>query len=196
MKVSTALICLDCDELHTDSVCPKCLSHSSFPLRKWFPPLADFEAIKKEARKHGRYIFSSNNKIQKNAQEIHRDQLVIQSDSYFVNPVTPLNTGLEVYSADKSRLHEDSKIAPFRPEISCGNHYSGEQLETESSIEQRGNRSDASPSHFWKNLCRSIKSRFVRSRKEHSSGVQDIEDVSKTIENAWRSFGKVFGGSC
>jgi hypothetical protein len=46
MKVSNAKICLDCDELFVEDICPRCLNSISVPLKKWFPALIDFPAIR------------------------------------------------------------------------------------------------------------------------------------------------------
>ena len=37
MQLRVARLCLDCEELHTDSVCPRCASESYAFLSKWLP---------------------------------------------------------------------------------------------------------------------------------------------------------------
>lgn len=44
MKVSNALVCLDCDEIYSDrKACPKCGNRKQIPLRKWFSPMRVLE---------------------------------------------------------------------------------------------------------------------------------------------------------
>jgi hypothetical protein len=46
MKVKNALVCLNCDEIHTQDECPKCLSIYYIKLRDYFKPLiSGFDAI-------------------------------------------------------------------------------------------------------------------------------------------------------
>ena len=37
MQLRVARLCLDCEELHTDNVCPRCASESYAFLSKWLP---------------------------------------------------------------------------------------------------------------------------------------------------------------
>ena len=39
IKVSSAKVCLDCDELHVEDECPCCLDRQSYPLKKWLIPM-------------------------------------------------------------------------------------------------------------------------------------------------------------
>lgn len=39
MKLSDALLCLDCDEVCAESTCPACGSAVVFPLSRWLAPI-------------------------------------------------------------------------------------------------------------------------------------------------------------
>ena len=38
MKLLTARLCLDCDEIHSSSTCPKCASNAFSLISKWLDP--------------------------------------------------------------------------------------------------------------------------------------------------------------
>ena len=54
MKVATAKICLDCDELFTEEECPECLNKEYVFLSKWLPPLSTFNELLKSTLRRKR----------------------------------------------------------------------------------------------------------------------------------------------
>lgn len=54
MKISDALICIDCDEIYAlqrhQDLCPKCLSKYSVPVKSYILPMRSF--IKEELMQH------------------------------------------------------------------------------------------------------------------------------------------------
>lgn len=163
MKVCSAVICLDCDTLFESDYCPKCLSKSFQPLRKWLSPLHSFGDVKEE-----HYAKKRNLPIQ----EIKKD-VVLSIDSC---PVDLLFDSKDLdhfnqrfHSRNYGPIIRLNKEESSKPETGFSYHNGRIRVEPESSIKKGGKRTDASDAFFSK-AFRILKGRFKMSSKEHSSG--------------------------
>jgi len=136
MKVNEALVCLNCDELHSETVCPNCLSPHHYPLRKWLQPLNTFEALRQEVMNE-----------QKNKISFLAGERSFVGYRYFsgsnIDSAPPFKKiYLDAINKGPPGIPEgsswDHQTEPSKPEADKGDDNGGVELESQRDIERRG----------------------------------------------------------
>lgn len=159
MKLRTAMLCLDCDEIFTGEKCPCCLSKSSFPLRRWIKPL---EQTGGKHDSHNALSVESEKKPVDSGGRVH---------GFCRHPI-PANERVDATPPSESvGLAQDHRNEP--PKLKAGQIYnsSGEPMELKSGLPERRHWADAGYAY----ISRIIAGRAFLPGTEHYRRMQDFE---------------------
>jgi hypothetical protein len=186
MKVGSAQVCLDCDELFVGKECPVCLGRTSIPLRRWFLPLMSFED-RKEVHDAAKKVGGA---VKKTSQD-----LLVSAFGATHRVLDPTPRGGKIFSLPKVHKagsnQSTNQNKPSQSKIGEGYHPCREQGESESYIKQRCNWFNAGYACIRKVICRKIKGAVERHRTQHSGRVQDPEALSEYQPEFADSFKKI-----
>jgi hypothetical protein len=176
LTVSSALVCLDCDTLFNEQdECPKCLSASYYPLRKWLAPLVSFGEIR-EAKKNG-------HKTEFNNIQEKREEAVLFANNNVRVSLAPEHHHFTIGSGCLPDIPSDnakrfvSDYIPTSPKHKSGegNYYSGEPLESEGGFKRGSHWAHAGYARIRTFVSRHISIRPLLSGEEHYCGNKNTE---------------------
>jgi hypothetical protein len=176
MKIANANICLDDDTLFVGEECPQCFGHSFYPLRKWLAPLHSFNEIKEK----------QNAKRNLSLQEKREESLW---PTNFIGRVpkleyiTPGEQFKAFHAGQPTAISHCDSAESLSATVGAGHHLCGEQMESESDLVERGDRSDAgnaiySGFHNWGIALKSA-IKTIMSCGKHKNRVQDSKLLPK-----------------
>ena len=172
MKTNNALICLDCDEIHTEGRCPVCLSKSGYPLRKWIEPMIHVLG--------GKHDSTSHNGLQKESQEIlhHIDTMLNRS---YHRADGSINYTSKNFQRDflAGIVGSNCKAEPFKPKTYSFDDIQRIFLADKYCEPRRGYRANASYARMVAQIKVArdyLKGRFVHTGKESTGGMLHPED--------------------
>lgn len=186
MKVANAVICLDCDTIFELDHCPKCLSKSFHPLRKWLTPLHSFNEIKE-----AHYAKKRNLPIQEG-----REESVLSTRPGFRNPITDpdelrkLDEGFCSRNYGPVVVNNQAESSESKARFSY--HKGRIRMESESSFFKRSRWTHAGHAFYrkmvdWAQSCRSFLSREKYYRRDN-----DTPSLSENVPKFKSGVGKVF----
>lgn len=183
LRVNNAKVCPNCDALYDGPLCPSCSSQHGYPLRGWLKPMShlffegDYNAYK-----------TCLNTVQEKPQDVLH------------NPDYAILAANLVPSIDSTKFTREEILAMDSPRIvGCGSQeeqlkrgsyqrhdHTREQLESQSCIQRRCNRLDASSDRMDTEAQaprNSITKRLVRSGKEYFGRLLRLKNPFKRREN-------------
>jgi len=204
MKVNEANVCLDCDELHSDIECPKCLSRSFHSLSAkvkdsdgqvvappWFEPLHRFGDRKKEVI-HGRATSNNNLQEKPEAGLLFVDRAGIRS-----RPANVISRygNREIPPSEQKRPDENNQNEPLKSQTYIGYNSNGVRVAFKCSLPQRRHWAHASYARIIKMVSGLLKKGFVLSREKYHSRHKDpqilpanLTKLEGSVEQVqWRS---------
>jgi len=190
MKVNEANVCLDCDELHSDIECPKCLSRSFHSLSAkvkdsdghvvappWFEPLHRFGDRKKEVI-NGRA--TSINHLQEEPKEgiLFIDRSGIRSRpsnviSRYGNRTVP--------PSEQKRPDEDNQNEPLKSQTYIGYNSNGVRVAFKCGLPPRRHWAHAGYARVKQMVGGILKKGLVLSREKYHSRHKDPKILSANL---------------